>query len=78
MHFTSVDSSASLAWDLARGETIEIVGQAADEGVFGAEPTDVSPSLIYATAAALEGCNFVNGGSQNTVCAGLVELCAAN
>ena len=39
---------------------------------------DISPSLIYATAAALEGCHFINGGSQNTVCAGLVELCAVN
>jgi len=32
------------------------------------------PSLIYATAAVLEGCSFVNGGSQNTVCGGLVQL----
>ncbi|CAB9515595.1 Inositol-3-phosphate synthase [Seminavis robusta] len=28
---------------------------------------DISPSMIYATAAALEGCSFVNGGSQNTL-----------
>ena len=33
MHFTSADSSAAPLWDLARGETIEIVGQAADEGL---------------------------------------------
>lgn len=32
------------------------------------------PSLIYATAAILEGCSFVNGGSQNTMCGGLAEL----
>ena len=32
------------------------------------------PSLIYATAAMLEGCSFVNGGSQNTLCGGLAEL----
>ena len=32
------------------------------------------PSLIYATAAILEGCSFVNGGSQNTMCPGLAEL----
>jgi myo-inositol-1-phosphate synthase len=37
------------------------------------------PSLLYATAAILEGCSFVNGGSQNTVeCNGLVELAQAN
>jgi myo-inositol-1-phosphate synthase len=33
------------------------------------------PSLLYATAALLEGCSFINGGSQNTVsCPGLVDL----
>lgn len=32
------------------------------------------PSLIYATAAVMEGCSFVNGGSQNTLCAGLADL----
>jgi len=32
------------------------------------------PSLVYALAAVLEGCSFVNGGSQNTLCGGLVEL----
>lgn len=28
---------------------------------------DISPSMLYAAAAALEGCSFVNGGSQNTL-----------
>mmetsp|Transcript_14494 Transcript_14494/g.28996 ORF Transcript_14494/g.28996 Transcript_14494/m.28996 type:complete len:496 (-) Transcript_14494:1516-3003(-) len=28
---------------------------------------DISPSMCYAAAAALEGCSFVNGGSQNTL-----------
>ena len=32
------------------------------------------PSLLYATAAVLEGCSFVNGGSQNTLCGGLSDL----
>jgi myo-inositol-1-phosphate synthase len=33
------------------------------------------PSLLYATAAILEGCSFVNGGSQNTLgCPGLANL----
>mmetsp|Transcript_14985 Transcript_14985/g.36515 ORF Transcript_14985/g.36515 Transcript_14985/m.36515 type:complete len:1046 (+) Transcript_14985:8-3145(+) len=33
------------------------------------------PSILYATAALLEGCSFVNGGSQNTLsCLGLAEL----
>ena len=41
-----------------------------------ADDREVSPSLLYAAAAVLEGCSFVNGGSQNTVQPGLVELCA--
>mmetsp|Transcript_14474 Transcript_14474/g.20409 ORF Transcript_14474/g.20409 Transcript_14474/m.20409 type:complete len:1150 (+) Transcript_14474:192-3641(+) len=33
------------------------------------------PSLLYATAASLEGCSFVNGGNQNTLrCRGLIDL----
>ena len=36
----------------------------------------MSPSLVYACAAALEGCSFVNGGSQNTVQPALLELAA--
>lgn len=35
---------------------------------------DFSPSLLYAIAAALEGCSFVNAASQDTVCPGLCEL----
>eukprot|EP00624_Nannochloropsis_granulata_P002250 evm.model.NODE_21477_length_6047_cov_27.332561.2 len=38
---------------------------------------EISPSLLYAVAACLEGCSFVNGGSQNTLCPGLAELAAA-
>ncbi len=30
--------------------------------------------MLYATAALLEGCSFVNGGSQNTLCRGLSAL----
>ncbi|CAM9682690.1 unnamed protein product [Choristocarpus tenellus] len=35
---------------------------------------EVSPSMLYATAAILEGCSFINGGSQNTMCGALVKL----
>ena len=38
----------------------------------------MSPSLLYATAACLEGCSFVNGGSQNTLCGALEKLAAAH
>jgi myo-inositol-1-phosphate synthase len=35
---------------------------------------DISPSMLYAAAAALEGCSFVNGGSQNTLSAAMISL----
>ena len=48
----------------------------ADEllGAIDADDREVSPSLLYAAAAVLEGCSFVNGGSQNTVQPCLLEL----
>ena len=30
--------------------------------------------MLYAAAAVLEGCSFVNGGSQNTMCGALLKL----
>ncbi len=41
------------------------------------EDAKLPPSLLYATAAALEGCSFVNGASQNTLgCPALLKLYA--
>lgn len=39
---------------------------------------EVSPSMLYAVAAAREGCSFVNGGSQNTICKAIVDLFKEN
>nr|CCC93837.1 putative myo-inositol-1-phosphate synthase [Trypanosoma congolense IL3000] len=36
--------------------------------------SEIAPSLLYATAAILEGCSYVNGAPQNTFCSGVVEL----
>ncbi len=35
---------------------------------------DISPSMLYAAASALEGCSFVNGGSQNTLSSAMASL----
>lgn len=35
---------------------------------------EVSPSTIYAVAAILEGCSYINGSPQNTLVPGVVEL----
>lgn len=42
------------------------------------EESDISPSILYAVAAGLEGCSFVNGGSQNTLSPGMSELYEAD
>lgn len=35
---------------------------------------EIAPSVLYALAAILEGCSYINGAPQNTLCGGLVEL----
>jgi len=35
---------------------------------------EVAPSLVYATAAVLENCSYINGSPQNTLVPGLVQL----
>src|SRR3546814_5636489 len=36
--------------------------------------SEISPSILYATAALFENCSFVNGGSQNTLSPALYKL----
>lgn len=35
---------------------------------------EISPSTIFATAAILEGCSYINGSPQNTLVSGVIEL----
>jgi myo-inositol-1-phosphate synthase len=35
---------------------------------------EISPSTIFATAALLEGCSYINGSPQNTLVPGVIEL----
>ncbi|KAL7562208.1 hypothetical protein ACA910_013463 [Epithemia clementina (nom. ined.)] len=67
----SVEPNCSLLLDLQTAndllEAIEL-----DEDERGGP---LPPSILYATAALLEGCSFINGGSQNTLsCPGLSDL----
>eukprot|EP00730_Choanoeca_flexa_P009629 TRINITY_DN1270_c0_g1_i1.p1 TRINITY_DN1270_c0_g1~~TRINITY_DN1270_c0_g1_i1.p1 ORF type:complete len:525 (+),score=167.27 TRINITY_DN1270_c0_g1_i1:174-1748(+) len=52
------------------------VNQTADELLASvkASHAEIAPSTIYAMAAVLEGCSFINGSPQNTCVPGLVEL----
>ncbi|GET87169.1 myo-inositol-1-phosphate synthase [Leishmania tarentolae] len=36
--------------------------------------SELAPSTLYAMAAVLEKCSFINGAPQNTLCPGLVEM----
>ncbi|ORC92915.1 myo-inositol-1-phosphate synthase [Trypanosoma theileri] len=36
--------------------------------------SEIAPSALYALASILEGCSYINGAPQNTLCPGLVEL----
>ncbi|KPA77360.1 myo-inositol-1-phosphate synthaseinositol-3-phosphate synthase putative (INO1) [Leptomonas pyrrhocoris] len=38
---------------------------------------EIAPSALYAMAAILEKCSFINGSPQNTLCAGLIEMARA-
>ncbi|CCW68260.1 unnamed protein product [Phytomonas sp. Hart1] len=52
------------------------VHDSADNLIAGiqANIAEIAPSALYATAAILEGCSYINGSPQNTLCEGLVEL----
>ncbi|KEG08427.1 myo-inositol-1-phosphate synthase [Trypanosoma grayi] len=36
--------------------------------------SEIAPSALYAMAAILENCSYINGAPQNTLCAGLIDL----
>ena len=42
-----------------------------------ANHTEIAPSQMFATAAILEGCAFINGSPQNTFCPALVSMARA-
>ena len=71
-------SSALQCYSVERPSEREFATSAELLAAIAANDAEVSPSMLYAAAAALEGCSFVNGGSQNTLCPGLTELAAAH
>jgi myo-inositol-1-phosphate synthase len=73
-----VGGHVTVMWSASVERPSEFEPQTADALLAGIQTNnpEVSPSLLYATAAVLEGCSFVNGGSQNTLQPGLVELAA--
>jgi len=66
----SVERPAAVSFEDGTDLLGAIFGSSSDPSL-GA---DISPSILYAVAAALEGCSFVNGGSQNTLSPATGEL----
>jgi myo-inositol-1-phosphate synthase len=73
-----VDGATTVIWSAsverpaeAKFETADGLMQSILDNLAGC---DISSSILYAVASALEGCSFVNGGSQNTLSDGMCEL----
>jgi myo-inositol-1-phosphate synthase len=73
-----IDGHTTVIWSASVERPADVDFPSADtilQSILGHEvDCDISPSIIYAIAAALEGCSFVNGGSQNTLSPAMVEL----
>lgn len=73
-----IDGHTTVIWSASVERPADVDFDNADallQAVLGyPQNCDFSPSIFYALAAALEGCSFVNGGSQNTLSTAMVEL----
>lgn len=74
----NVDGHATVVWSASVERPADVELGSADDLLKeihrGNSSCDISPSMMYAVAAALEGCSFVNGGSQNTLSDAMSEL----
>jgi len=73
-----VDGATTVIWSASVERPAQVQAETADELLQSIldnkSDCDISPSIMYAVASALEGCSFVNGGSQNTLSPGMCEL----
>eukprot|EP00934_Nitzschia_sp_Nitz4_P001889 Nitzschia sp. Nitz4//scaffold118_size93875//21477//22979//NITZ4_004780-RA/size93875-augustus-gene-0.93-mRNA-1//-1//CDS//3329533700//1889//frame0 len=72
-----VDGHTTVIWSASVERPADVDFETADDllqVILENKECDVSPSILYAVAAGLEGCSFVNGGSQNTLSNGMSEL----
>ena len=74
----NVDGHTTVIWSASVERPADVDFSSADDLLkaiqSGDTSYDISPSILYAVAAALEGCSFVNGGSQNTLSNAMSEL----
>ncbi|CAM9166901.1 unnamed protein product [Phaeothamnion confervicola] len=73
------DGHVTVIWSASVERPSERCYQTPEELLAAVEASDLalSPSVLYAAAALLEGCSFVNGGSQNTLCPALLRMAEA-
>ncbi|MEM1009153.1 MAG: inositol-3-phosphate synthase, partial [Myxococcota bacterium] len=72
-----IDGHTTVMWSASVERPADVEYETAQELLKAIETStedDISPSMLYAVAAALEGCSFVNGGSQNTLSAAMSQL----
>ena len=73
----NVDGHTTVIWSASVERPSEAEYASAEkllEAIASNKDDDISPSILYAVASALEGCSFVNGGSQNTLSDALSQL----
>jgi myo-inositol-1-phosphate synthase len=74
----SVDGHTTVIWSASVERPADVDFETADsllQAILDNKPNcDISPSMMYAIAAGLEGCSFVNGGSQNTLSPAMCEI----
>ena len=80
---SEIDGHTTVIWSASVERPAKVNFQSASallEAILDTESDgiDISPSMLYAVAAAMEGCSFVNGGSQNTLSPGMSELFELN
>jgi myo-inositol-1-phosphate synthase len=72
-----VNGHTTVIWSASVERPADVNFRNADElleTILANKECDISPSMLYAVAAALEGCSFVNGGSQNTLSPAMSQL----
>jgi len=72
-----VDGHITVIWSASVERLADVEYEGADallNAIDSNAKDDISPSILYAVASALEGCSFVNGGSQNTLSSALSEV----
>ena len=73
-----MDGHTSIIWSASVERPADVDFATADALLQAILTNDLSPSMMYAAAAGLEGCSFIHGVSQNTLSPGMCQLFEAS